>query len=133
MRSQPRPQLLELAAFLSKGRPPVPPPLTVSLPRRLQTADLTGCVCIVTGGRVRIGFEIVLKLLRAGAQVLTTTRFPADAAARYHAADGFSQCGNVVKVVLPPRQRSSSAAAAPQGAPCGCGAVSALPGERPSR
>ena len=40
-------------------------------------------VALVTGGRVRIGYEIVLKLLRAGAHVLATTRFPADAAARF--------------------------------------------------
>jgi len=44
---------------------------------------MTGMVCVVTGGRVRIGYEIVLKLLRAGAFVLTTTRFPSDCALRY--------------------------------------------------
>lgn len=51
--------------------------------KRSQTADLRGYVCVVTGGRVRIGYEIVLKLLRAGARVLATTRFPQDAALRY--------------------------------------------------
>ena len=49
----------------------------------MQTADLSGYVAVVTGGRVRIGYEIVLKLLRAGAHVVCTTRFPADAAQRY--------------------------------------------------
>merc|ERR1740121_220173 len=40
-------------------------------------------VCVVTGGRVRIGFAIVLKLLRAGAFVLTTTRYPNDCVRRF--------------------------------------------------
>ena len=31
---------------------------------RLQSADMTGMVAVVTGGRVRIGYEIALKLLR---------------------------------------------------------------------
>ena len=51
--------------------------------KRLQSADLTGYVAVVTGGRVRIGYEIVLKLLRAGCHVVCTTRFPADAAQRF--------------------------------------------------
>ena len=51
--------------------------------KRFQTADLTGYVAVVTGGRVRIGYATVLKPLRAGATVVTTSRFPADAAARY--------------------------------------------------
>ncbi|CAE7205184.1 unnamed protein product, partial [Symbiodinium necroappetens] len=51
--------------------------------KRQQVADMRGMVCVVTGGRVRIGFQIVLKLLRAGAFVLTTSRFPCDCALRY--------------------------------------------------
>jgi len=38
---------------------------------------------LVTGARVKIGFQASLKLLRAGAHVIVTTRFPIDAAARY--------------------------------------------------
>ena len=37
---------------------------------------------LVTGARVKVGFHVVLKLLRAGAGVLATSRFPADAASR---------------------------------------------------
>ena len=37
----------------------------------------------VCSGRVRIGYQIALKLLRAGAIVLVTSRYPHDAAARY--------------------------------------------------
>jgi NAD(P)-dependent dehydrogenase (short-subunit alcohol dehydrogenase family) len=51
--------------------------------RREQTADLRGRVAVVTGARVKIGFQAALKLLRAGAQVVALTRFPVDAAARY--------------------------------------------------
>jgi NAD(P)-dependent dehydrogenase (short-subunit alcohol dehydrogenase family) len=51
--------------------------------KRSQTANLAGMVALVTGGRIKIGFHIVLKLLRAGAEVVATTRFPQDAARRY--------------------------------------------------
>ncbi|GLD92811.1 hypothetical protein PINS_up001390 [Pythium insidiosum] len=51
--------------------------------KRLQTADLRDHIAIVTGARVKIGYEIALKLLRAGAYVVATTRFPKDAAYRY--------------------------------------------------
>jgi NAD(P)-dependent dehydrogenase (short-subunit alcohol dehydrogenase family) len=51
--------------------------------KREQTADLSGCYALVTGARVKIGFQASLKLLRAGAHVVVTTRFPVDAADRY--------------------------------------------------
>jgi NAD(P)-dependent dehydrogenase (short-subunit alcohol dehydrogenase family) len=51
--------------------------------KREQTADLSGHVALVTGARVKIGFQASLKLLRAGAEVIVTTRFPVDAADRY--------------------------------------------------
>jgi NAD(P)-dependent dehydrogenase (short-subunit alcohol dehydrogenase family) len=51
--------------------------------KRHQTADLRGRVAIVTGARVKIGYHAAIKLLRAGAHVVVTTRFPIDAAARY--------------------------------------------------
>ena len=53
--------------------------------KRMQSADLTGRYAILTGGRIKIGFEIALKLLRAGAHVVVTTRFPEDAAQRFFA------------------------------------------------
>ena len=68
-----------------------PPCATFNHEKRLQTADLTGYVAVVTGGRVRIGYEIVLKLLRAGAYVLTTTRYPHDAAQRYTRESDFDE------------------------------------------
>jgi NAD(P)-dependent dehydrogenase (short-subunit alcohol dehydrogenase family) len=51
--------------------------------KREQTADLSGHYALVTGARVKIGFQAALKLLRAGAHVVVTTRFPVDAASRY--------------------------------------------------
>ena len=51
--------------------------------------DRCGRVALLTGCRVKIGFEIGIKLLRAGATLVATTRFPADAAARYAAQPDF--------------------------------------------
>jgi len=51
--------------------------------KRLQTADLRGRVAIVTGARVKIGYQAAIFLLRAGCRVIVTTRFPHDAALRY--------------------------------------------------
>jgi NAD(P)-dependent dehydrogenase (short-subunit alcohol dehydrogenase family) len=51
--------------------------------KRTELCDLRGRTALVTGGRVKIGQEIVRKLLRCGARVLVTTRFAADAARRY--------------------------------------------------
>ncbi len=44
--------------------------------KRNQVADLRGKVCLVTGARVKIGYRCCLKLLRCGATVIATTRFP---------------------------------------------------------
>ncbi len=51
--------------------------------KRFQTANLDGQVVLLTGSRVKIGFHVGLMLLRAGARVIATTRFPVDAALRY--------------------------------------------------
>jgi len=51
--------------------------------RRPATVDLHGRVVLITGARIKIGYQVALKLLRAGARVLVTTRFPHDAARRY--------------------------------------------------
>ena len=51
--------------------------------KRFQNADLTGQVAIITGSRLKIGYHITLMLLRAGATVVATTRFPVDSALRF--------------------------------------------------
>ena len=50
---------------------------------RTELADLRGRVALLTGGRVKIGYQAGLKLLRSGARLIVTTRFPQNAAARY--------------------------------------------------
>ena len=59
--------------------------------KRNATADLSGRVALVTGSRVKIGFEIVLYLLRAGARVIATTRFACDAARRFAEEPDFDE------------------------------------------
>lgn len=56
--------------------------------RRVARADLTGRRVLLTGGRVKIGFQLALMLLRDGASLLVTTRFPRDAMRRFRAAPG---------------------------------------------
>ena len=51
--------------------------------KRIELADLRGRVALLTGGRVKIGYQAGLKLLRAGARLIVTTRFPRNAAQRY--------------------------------------------------
>ncbi|KPE50088.1 SDR family NAD(P)-dependent oxidoreductase [Chryseobacterium indologenes] len=52
--------------------------------KRFQTSDLTGRNAILTGGRVKVGFATALKLLRNGANLVLTTRFPALALETLH-------------------------------------------------
>lgn len=51
--------------------------------KRIQRAPLEGKVALITGARVKIGFQASLMLLRSGATVIATTRFPQDSARRY--------------------------------------------------
>jgi NAD(P)-dependent dehydrogenase (short-subunit alcohol dehydrogenase family) len=51
--------------------------------KRTQTADLRGRVAFISGARVKIGYQAAILLLRAGARVIVSTRFPHDAALRY--------------------------------------------------
>lgn len=51
--------------------------------KRFQTADLSGQVALITGSRLKIGYQATLMMLRAGAMVIATTRFPVDSAMRY--------------------------------------------------
>jgi NAD(P)-dependent dehydrogenase (short-subunit alcohol dehydrogenase family) len=59
--------------------------------KRQQRTDLSGRSVLLTGGRVKIGYQLGLRLLRDGARVILTTRFPADCAARYGAESDFLQ------------------------------------------
>ena len=66
--------------------------------KREQTADLRGHYALVTGARVKIGFQASLKLLRAGARVVVTTRFPVDAADRYSREPDFASFHNRLQI-----------------------------------
>jgi NAD(P)-dependent dehydrogenase (short-subunit alcohol dehydrogenase family) len=68
-----------------------PPCASLSYGKRLQSADLTGKIAFVTGGRVKIGFQVCLKILRAGAKLIMTSRFPSDAARRYSEEKDFDE------------------------------------------
>ena len=66
--------------------------------KRFQTAELTGQVALVTGSRLKIGYHITLMMLRAGATVIATTRFPIDSAMRYAKEEDFETWGHRLKV-----------------------------------
>jgi NAD(P)-dependent dehydrogenase (short-subunit alcohol dehydrogenase family) len=59
--------------------------------KRTELADLTGRTALLTGGRVKIGYQAGLKLLRCGARLIVTTRFPRDSAARYASEPDFDE------------------------------------------
>ena len=62
--------------------------------KRFQTADLTGQVALMTGSRLKIGYHVTLMLLRAGATVIATTRFPVDSAIRFAKEKDFEKWSN---------------------------------------
>jgi NAD(P)-dependent dehydrogenase (short-subunit alcohol dehydrogenase family) len=66
--------------------------------KRGELADLRGRVALLTGGRVKIGYQAGIKLLRCGADLIVTTRFPRDAAARYATEDDFGDWGHRLKI-----------------------------------
>ena len=66
--------------------------------KRTELADLNGRVALVTGGRVKIGYQAALKLLRSGAQVIVTTRFPRDSAQRYAREADFADWGHRLEI-----------------------------------
>lgn len=59
--------------------------------KRTQMASLEGRVAVITGARLKIGYQAALLMLRAGARVVVTTRFPQDAAARYAREADFAE------------------------------------------
>lgn len=66
--------------------------------KRTELADLSGRVALLTGGRVKIGYQAGIKLLRCGAHLVVTTRFPRDCAARYAREADFAQWGHRLEV-----------------------------------
>ena len=66
--------------------------------KRGETADLSGRVALLTGGRVKIGYQAGIKLLRAGASLIVTTRFARDCASRYAEEPDFAEWGHRLEV-----------------------------------
>jgi NAD(P)-dependent dehydrogenase (short-subunit alcohol dehydrogenase family) len=66
--------------------------------KRSELADLRGRVALLTGGRVKIGYQAGIKLLRCGAQLIVTTRFPRDSAMRYAAEPDFKEWGHRLEI-----------------------------------
>lgn len=66
--------------------------------KRGELADLSGQVALLTGGRVKIGYQAGIKLLRCGAELIVATRFPRDAAARYAAEADFGDWGDRLEI-----------------------------------
>ncbi|UMB54589.1 SDR family oxidoreductase [Lutibacter sp. A64] len=66
--------------------------------KRFQTADVKGQVAVITGSRLKIGYHITLMLLRGGATVIATTRFPVDSALRFSKEADFMEWGHRLKI-----------------------------------
>ncbi len=75
-----------------------PPCAELNFRKRTETADLRGRVALLTGGRVKIGYQAGIKLLRAGAHVIVSTRFPRDSALRYAAEADFAEWGHRLEI-----------------------------------
>ncbi|HUQ89170.1 MAG TPA: SDR family oxidoreductase [Vicinamibacterales bacterium] len=70
----------------------------VNFAARTELADLRGRVALLTGGRVKIGYQAGLKLLRSGARLIVTTRFPQNAASRYAQEPDFHEWGDRLEI-----------------------------------
>ena len=66
--------------------------------KRFQNADLSGKVALITGSRLKIGYQATLMMLRAGANVIATTRFPVDSAIRFAREKDFGVWGNRLQI-----------------------------------
>ena len=75
-----------------------PPCAELNFFKRTETADLRGRVALLTGGRVKIGYQAGIKLLRAGAHLIVSTRFPRDSARRYAAEPDFKDWGGRLEI-----------------------------------
>ena len=75
-----------------------PPCARFNFVKRTETADLRGRTAVLTGGRVKIGYQAGLKLLRSGAHLVVTTRFPRDAAIRFAAEPDFDEWRDRVEI-----------------------------------
>ncbi|MDP3313390.1 SDR family NAD(P)-dependent oxidoreductase [Lutibacter sp.] len=66
--------------------------------KRFQTANVKDQIAVITGSRLKIGYHITLMLLRGGATVIATTRFPVDSALRFSKEHDFMEWGHRLKI-----------------------------------
>lgn len=66
--------------------------------KRFQSASLQGQVALITGSRLKIGYQATVMMLRAGAQVIATTRFPRDSALRFSQEKDFAEWGHRLQI-----------------------------------
>ena len=66
--------------------------------KRFQTASLKEQVALITGSRLKIGYQSTLMMLKAGAKVIATTRFPKDSALRFSKEPDFSDWGHRLQI-----------------------------------
>lgn len=66
--------------------------------KRFQTASLKDTIALITGSRLKIGYQATLMMLRAGAMVIATTRFPKDSALRFSKEADFSDWGHRLQI-----------------------------------
>ncbi|KAH8660581.1 hypothetical protein BX600DRAFT_482372 [Xylariales sp. PMI_506] len=69
---------------------------SISLPDSL---DLTSKSALVTGARINLGYHTALRMLRCGARVVVSTRYPNDAAVRYSGEMDFASWKDRLKIV----------------------------------
>lgn len=72
---------------------------TLNHAKRNARTDLTGRRALLTGGRAKIGMYIALRLLRDGAHLTITTRFPRDAARRFAAMEDAADWMDRLRIV----------------------------------
>jgi NAD(P)-dependent dehydrogenase (short-subunit alcohol dehydrogenase family) len=75
-----------------------PPCADLNFRKRTELTDLRGRVALLTGGRVKIGYQAGLKLLRCGAALIVTTRFPRDSARRYASEPDFGEWAHRLEI-----------------------------------
>ncbi|HMV78610.1 MAG TPA: SDR family oxidoreductase [Leptospiraceae bacterium] len=66
--------------------------------KRFQRVPLHGKTALITGARVKIGYHCALMMLRSGAKVIVTTRFPADSAGRFAKEEDFSDWADRLEI-----------------------------------
>lgn len=66
--------------------------------KRIQRSNLKNHIAIITGARIKIGYATALKMLRDGATVIITTRFPIDAIEKYSQEKDFEEWKDCLQI-----------------------------------